>query len=107
MVSGELFGELLDGFGVAREEPAAEGFGEVVEGGGAFGERVDRGCDGGSRIEHGVKIGEGVIGVEEVGGDRVKDELASSSGDEPIMSESDGWGRGRVFWVRGEHLRNN
>lgn len=63
----------------------------MVEGGGAFGERVDRRGDGRSRIEHRVEIRDGVVGVEEVGCEGIEDQFASSSGDEPIVGEGDGW----------------
>lgn len=55
---------------------------------------VDGGGDGIAGIEHGVELGDGVsrvaVGVEEMGGDGVQDELAASAGDEPVVCEGDG-----------------
>jgi len=104
VAGGEFAGEFFDGFGIAGEEPAAEGFGEVVEGGGCSGDRVDGGGDLGARIKHGVELGDSVVWFvvwfEEVGRDGVQDEFASTAGDEPVVGEGDGdfcvWG-GHVY----------
>lgn len=95
MAGVEFAGELLDCFGVAGEEPTAERFWEMVERRSGAGDGVDGGGDWVARIEHGVELGDSVVGVEEMGGDGVEDEFASTTGDEPVVGEGDcGFGVG-------------
>ena len=48
MIAVELSAQISDGFGVAEELPAAEGWGEVVELGDRLGEAVDLGGNWGA-----------------------------------------------------------
>lgn len=89
MIVSNALAQLFHGTRIHREQPSTQWTRKVIEFRSRFVQCINRWGDQIPRIEHRVELGDPMSVPDQMGSDRVENELASSSRDEPIVRQRD------------------